>query len=85
MEDEDIINVVEQVLECKNPSCSSKFAVYWHDKQKLRTKFTQNDEVQPSPKWKYHSHNHSFSFFAGILLFPVKPKMANYLYAVLMK
>jgi hypothetical protein len=25
-------DVLEQVLECKNSSCASKFAVYWYDK-----------------------------------------------------
>ena len=31
-EDENVSNVVEQVIECKNSDCSSKFAVYWYDK-----------------------------------------------------
>ena len=30
--DEGIENVVEQVLECKNPSCALKFSIYWYDK-----------------------------------------------------
>jgi hypothetical protein len=30
--DEGIVNVVEQVLECGNPKCASKFSVYWYDK-----------------------------------------------------
>jgi hypothetical protein len=30
--DEGIANVVEQVLECKNPACASKFSIYWYDK-----------------------------------------------------
>ena len=32
VKDEGIENVVEQVLECKNPSCASKFSIYWYDK-----------------------------------------------------
>jgi hypothetical protein len=31
-EDEGITNVVEQVLECKNPGCAAKFTLYWYDK-----------------------------------------------------
>ena len=31
-EDEDVSNVVEQVLECKNSACASRFTVYWYDK-----------------------------------------------------
>jgi hypothetical protein len=31
-EDEGVFNVVEQVLECKNQQCSSKFSLYWYDK-----------------------------------------------------
>jgi len=30
--DEGIDSVVEQVLECKNSTCASKFSVYWYDK-----------------------------------------------------
>ena len=30
--DEGIANVVEQVLECKNLACASKFSIYWYDK-----------------------------------------------------
>jgi hypothetical protein len=30
--DEGITNVVEQVLECKNSACASKFSIYWYDK-----------------------------------------------------
>lgn len=29
--DEGISNIVEQVLECKNRTCSSKFIVYWYN------------------------------------------------------
>ena len=29
--DEGISNVVEQLLECKNPTCASKFTVYWYN------------------------------------------------------
>ena len=32
VKDEGIESVVEQVLECKNPSCASKFSIYWYDK-----------------------------------------------------
>jgi len=31
-EDEDIANVLEQTLECKNETCASKFVIYWYDK-----------------------------------------------------
>ena len=31
-EDEDVSNLVEQVLECKNSACASKFTLYWYDK-----------------------------------------------------
>jgi len=31
-EDEDIANVLEQTLDCKNEACGSKFSVYWYDK-----------------------------------------------------
>jgi hypothetical protein len=31
-EDEDVSNVIEQVLECKDSACASKFSVYWYDK-----------------------------------------------------
>ncbi len=31
-EDENVSNVVEQVLECKNSACASRFTVYWYDK-----------------------------------------------------
>jgi len=31
-EDEGIVDVVEQVLECKNTDCTSKFSIYWYDK-----------------------------------------------------
>jgi len=30
--DEEVASVLEQVLECKNSSCASKFVVYWYDK-----------------------------------------------------
>ncbi len=30
--DEGIIDVVEQVLECKSVDCTSKFSIYWYDK-----------------------------------------------------
>ena len=30
--DEGIADVVEQVLECKNLTCASKFSIYWYDK-----------------------------------------------------
>jgi len=30
--DEGITNVIEQILECKNPTCTSKFSIYWYDK-----------------------------------------------------
>ena len=32
--DEGISNVVEQLLECKNPTCASKFTVYWYNEQR---------------------------------------------------
>ena len=28
-------DVIEQVYDCKNPSCQAKYTVYWYDKQKL--------------------------------------------------
>ena len=28
-------DVLEQVYDCKNPSCNAKFTVYWYDKQKV--------------------------------------------------
>ena len=31
-EDEDVRNVVEQVLECRNLNCASKFTIYWYEK-----------------------------------------------------
>jgi len=31
-EDENVGNVVEQMLECKNSSCASKFTIYWYEK-----------------------------------------------------
>jgi hypothetical protein len=31
-EDEDVSNVVEQVIECKNSARASRFTVYWYDK-----------------------------------------------------
>ncbi len=31
-EDEDVANVLEQTLECKNKVCASKFVVFWYDK-----------------------------------------------------
>jgi len=30
--DEGIADVVEQVLECKNKDCVSKFSIYWYEK-----------------------------------------------------
>ena len=30
--DEDIENVSEQTLECRNEACASKFVIYWYDK-----------------------------------------------------
>lgn len=30
--DEGVSNVVEQTLECRDSTCSSKFTVYWYDK-----------------------------------------------------
>ena len=32
--DEGISKVVEQLLECTNPTCSSKFTVYWYNEQR---------------------------------------------------
>ena len=29
------VDILEQVYDCKNPSCKTKFAVYWFDKQNL--------------------------------------------------
>jgi uncharacterized protein YbaR (Trm112 family) len=31
-EEEDIANVSEQTLECRNEACASKFVIYWYDK-----------------------------------------------------
>ena len=31
-EDENMSNVVEQVLECKNSICTARFTIYWYDK-----------------------------------------------------
>jgi len=30
--DEGVENSVEQVLECNNPICATKFSIYWYDK-----------------------------------------------------
>ena len=31
-ESEGKVNVAEQVLKCRNPSCGAKFTVFWYDK-----------------------------------------------------
>ena len=29
------VDALEQIYECKNPSCHTKFTVYWYEPQKL--------------------------------------------------
>jgi hypothetical protein len=31
-EDEGVENIIEQELECTNPTCKNKFRIYWYDK-----------------------------------------------------